>query len=102
MLKRTPGKWVWALSPEPEKFGRAGIFVEGEDGPPLTPKVGDMQLMSYAPEMHEMLCQISDELDEALSQGVITEGIREIVGKLADLLKEINVERQDRDEEVRR
>ena len=56
MLKRTPSKWTWDFSKDPETYGKPGIFVEGE-GKPLTPMMGDLQLMAYAPEMHEMLCE---------------------------------------------
>ncbi|MBQ7594673.1 MAG: hypothetical protein IJU48_10015 [Synergistaceae bacterium] len=101
MLKRTPGKWTWNFSFTPENYGKPGIFVEGE-GKPLTPMIGALQLMAYAPEMHEMLCEVIDELDEALTQGVITAGIHKIARKIVTLLEEIKVERQDTDKEARR
>lgn len=94
MLKRTPGKWLWAFSKAPETYGKPGIFVEGE-GEPLTPQIGDLLLMANAPEMYEMLWHVADELDEAVSQGVITPGIHTVIKKMYTLLKEINVERQD-------
>ena len=87
MLKRTPGKWRWALSPDPDKFGMAGIFVEGTDGPPLTPKVGDLQLMAHAPEMHELLYEVADEIGKAI-------GLEAVSQKIFALLEDINVERQ--------
>ena len=62
-------------------------------GEPLTPTVGDFQLVTNAPEMHELLHEVSDEIEEALHQGVITAGIYKIQRKIIALLKEINVER---------
>lgn len=94
MLKRTPGKWKWNFSRDPETYGKPGIFVEGEGGP-LAVMLGDLVLMENAPEMYEMLWQVSDELDKALKQGVITEGIHEIIRRISALLNDINVERQD-------
>ena len=61
MLKRTPGKWIWGLSQEPETLGKPGIFVEGE-GPELTPMIGDMVLMAAAPEMYELLWRVAEIL----------------------------------------
>ena len=65
-------------------------------GEPLTPTVGDLQLITNAPEMHELLHEVLDVLEEALTQGVITKGIYMIARKIAALLLEINVERTQR------
>ena len=105
MLKRTPGKWKWIVVPEGEGI-KAVIVVEDEndDNTPgmeeglkrITPTVGDYQLATNAPEMHELLWQVSEEIDEALHQGVITEGIYRVSRKITALLAEINVEREGR------
>lgn len=101
MLKRTPGKWGWTIVNEGNVL-KTVIIVKDEDeangtfefaGDPLKPTVGDLQLTTNAPEMHTLLHEIADEVDEALHQGVITEGIYKIRRKISALLAEINVER---------
>ena len=42
-------------------------------GEPLTPTVGDLQLATNAPEMHELLHEVLDEFDEAFTQKVIAD-----------------------------
>lgn len=52
------------------------------------------QLATNALEMHELLHEILDEFDEAVSQGaVLTDGLHRVHRKIPTLLKEINVER---------
>ena len=61
---------------------------------PLTPTVGDLQLATNAPEMHELIHEFVDEIDEAISQGgVFTEGLHKMRRKASALLQEINVDR---------
>ena len=100
MLKRTPGKWSWSFSQDPETRGKPGIFVEG-DGEPLIPQVGDLELMAHAPEMYELLCEVSDELGEAVHQGVITEGVYKIIRKVLALVSELGIERQESPAEIK-
>lgn len=52
MYKRTPGIWSWEY--DSKKQGYA-ILVESEKE--IHPTPGDMQLMSYAPDMHKLLWQ---------------------------------------------
>ena len=52
--------------------------------------------------MYELLWQVSEEIDEALHQGVITEVIYKVSRKITALLSGMNVERQDTDKEARR
>ena len=92
MFKRTKGKWYWDFSKDPETLGKPGIFVEGE-GPLLHVQVGDLQLMANAPEMYELLHEVSDELDNVFIFGTITKRLPAIAEKITALLKEINVER---------
>lgn len=61
MFKRTPGKWKWDFSREPDTFGKPGIFAEGDDSI-ISPTIGDMELMANAPEMHELLWRVADSL----------------------------------------
>lgn len=105
MLKRTPGKWKWTLIPKDGTL-RMVIVVEDDnhdegDLEPLMPTVGDFQLVTNAPEMYELLWQVSEEIDEALHQGVITEGIYRASRKILALLSEVNVERHDTKKEGR-
>lgn len=102
MLKRTPGKWGWTIVNGKGNTLKMVIVVKEETddnltfefaGEPLTPTVGDLQLVTNAPEMHEFIHEVVDEIDEALSQGVITEGIHKLRRKASALLAEINVER---------
>ena len=101
MLKRTPGKWSWIAIPEGGSMKMVTVVREENDdnltfdfaGEPLTPTVGDLQLVTNAPEMHELLHEVLDELDEALTQEVITAGIYKVARKIVALLQEINVER---------
>lgn len=101
MLKRTPGKWSWITVPE-GGIMKMVIVVKDEDddnmtfdfdGEPLSPTAGDLQLVTNAPEMHKLLHEVLDELDEALTQEVITAGIYKAVRKIVALLQDINVER---------
>ena len=103
MLKRTPGKWVVGFpDKDPEKPLSARICVDGTDGEePVIPTIGDLTLAASAPEMYELLWQVSEEIDEALHQGVITEGIYKVSRKITALLSGMNVERQDTDKEAR-
>ena len=72
---------------------------ESEDGlfnfdTPLNPTVGDLQLATNAPEMHELIHEFVDEIDYAISQGgIFTEGLHKMRRKASALLAEINVER---------
>ena len=104
MCKRTPGKWTWDFSKDPETYGKPGIFVEGE-GDPLTPMIGDLELMAHAPEMYEMLWKIIDCLNRGLTKGFFRKEenlVHGIIERVMPLLKDINVERQDTDKETRR
>jgi len=101
MFKRTPGKWGWTFASKGPDM-KIIIIVKNENesngtfdfaGEPLKPTVGDFQLVTNAPEMLDLLYETVDEIDEALSQGVITEGIHKIRRKASALLEEINVER---------
>lgn len=92
MFKRTKGKWSWNFSQDPETHGKPGIFVDG-DKPLLRVEVGDLQLMANAPEMYELLWEISDEIDNVLIFGTVTKGLPALAEKITTLLKEINVER---------
>ena len=91
MFKRTKGEWYWDFSKDPETLGKPGIFVEGE-GPLLHVQVGDLQLMANAPNMYELLHEVSDELDNVLSLKTITKGLPALAEKITALLQEINVE----------
>ena len=92
MYEHTTGKWYWDFSDKPETFGKPGIFIEG-DGPLLKVQVGDLQLMANAPEMHEMLWKVSEELGKVLTQGTITKDLPILAQEISSLLKKINVER---------
>lgn len=98
MFKRTLGKWDWIVVSEGEKL-KATIIVRNEndngilDGEPLEPTIGDYKLVTNAPEMHDLLYEVVDVIDEALAQGVITSDIHKICRKASALLAEINVER---------
>ena len=105
MLKRTPGKWRWDFSKAPETYGKPGIFIEGDEGEPLTPTMGDLELMAHAPEMHEALWKILDSLTKGLNTGAFPKDkslVYGIMKRITALLKEINVERHDIDKEARR
>lgn len=101
MLKRTPGKWNWTIVSGKDNTLKMAIVVneESEDGlfnfdAPLNPTVGDLQLVTNAPEMHELIHEFVDEIDDAISQGgVFTEGLHKMRRKASALLAEINVER---------
>ena len=93
MFKRTAGKWSWDFSNDPETLGKPGIFVD-DDTPLLKVQVGDLQLMANAPEMYELLWEVSDELDNVFSFGAITKNLPALAEKITNLLKEINVERK--------
>ncbi len=102
MLKRTPGKWDWTYLDGKGGTLKMVIVVKEETddnltfefaGEPLTSTVGDLQLVTNAPEMHEFIHEVVDEIDGALSQGVITEGIHKLRRKASALLAERNVER---------
>lgn len=102
MLKRTPGIWEWVITRGKDNTLKMVIIVKEEEddnlkldfaGEPLKPTVGDLQLVTNAPEMHELLYEVNDEIEEALHQGVLTEGIYKIRRKITALLAEINVER---------
>ena len=102
MLKRTPGKWDWTNVAGKDGLLRTIIVVRSEnDGglfdcieEPLRPTTGDFQLVTNAPEMHELIHEFVDEIDEAISQGgVFTEGLHKMRRKASALLQEINVER---------
>lgn len=54
---------------------------------------GNARLIAHAPEMYELLCEVSDELGEAVHQGVITEGIYKVIRKVLALVSELNIER---------
>ena len=92
MFKRTKGKWSWNFSHDPETLGKPGIFVD-DDKPLLCVEVGDLQLMANAPEMYELLWEISDEIENVLIFGTVTKGLPALAEKITTLLKEINVER---------
>lgn len=101
MFKRTPGKWGWTIASKGSDL-KIIIIVKDENedngtfdfaGEPLKPTVGDFQLTTNSPEMHELIHEVIDELDEAFSQGVLTEGLYKIRRKASALLEEINVER---------
>ncbi len=92
MFKRTSGNWYWDFSDNPETLGKPGIFVEGE-GELRRVEIGDLQLMANAPEMYELLWEISDEIDNVLIFGTVTKGLPALAEKITTLLKEINVER---------
>lgn len=94
MLKRTPGKWIWAFSKDPDTRGKPAIFVEGADGEPLTPTIGDLELMAHAPEMHEMLYKVEEELARAIAYRNLTQGIYDVSEQVSRLLGDINVKRQ--------
>ena len=94
MFKRTKGNWCWDFSREPETLGKPGIFVDG-DKPLLQVQVGDLQLMANAPQMYELLWQVSDELDNVFIFGAVTKGLPALADKISALLKEINVERTE-------
>ena len=104
MLKRTPGKWSWITIPEGDTMKMVIVVRDENDdnmtfdfaAEPLTPTVGDLQLVTYAPEMHKLLHEVLDELDEALTQEVITAGIYKVARKIVALLQDINVERDKR------
>ena len=99
MLKRTPGKWTWGFSKDPETYGKPGIFIEGDEGEPLTPTIGDLELMAHAPEMYEALWMISNSLTRGLNTGAFPKDkslVYGIMKGITALLKEINVERQDK------
>ncbi len=103
MLKRTPGKWGWTIVNGKGNTLKMVIVVKEETddnltfefaGEPLIPTVGDLQLATNSPEMHEFIHEVIDEIDEALSQGfTLPNGIHEIRRKASALLAEINVER---------
>ncbi len=102
MLKRTPGIWDWTITSGKDNELKMVIVVKEEKDDslkfdfaeePLKPTVGDLQLVTRAPKMHELLYEANDEIEEALHQGVLTEGIYRIRRKISALLAEINVER---------
>ena len=103
MLKRTPGIWDWIITSGKDNRLKMVIVVKEEesdnltfdfDGEPLNPTVGDLQLVTNAPEMHELIHEFIDEIDYAISQGaVFTEGLHKMRRKASALLQEINVER---------
>ncbi len=103
MLKRTPGKWDWTIVDGRNGELKMVIVVKEEEsdnltfdfaGEPLKPTVGDLQLATNAPEMHELIHEFVDEIDDAISQGgVFTEGLHKMRRKASALLQEINVER---------
>lgn len=106
MLKRTPGKWGWTIVDGGDGTLKTVIVVKDENddnmtfdfaGEPLKPTVGDLQLATNAPEMHELIFEFIDEVDEAISQGgIFTEGFYKMRRKASALLAEINVERDKR------
>lgn len=57
MYKRTPGKWSWEYNSEKKGYALCVDPLRTEDGEVLHPTLGDLQLMSYAPEMHNLLWQ---------------------------------------------
>ena len=101
MLKRTPGKWGWTITHGKDNVLKMVIVVKQEnDGglfdseEPLKPTVGDLQLATNAPEMHSLIWEFVDEIDEAISQGgIFTEGLHKMRRKASALLEDINVER---------
>lgn len=91
MLKRTPGKWEWTVIREGDSY-KTAIVVRGiPDGEPLKPTIGDYQLVVNAPAMYELLWEIHDRLKDTLPD--------EMRDRILGLLKEINVERQEKQEE---
>ena len=95
MFSRTQGNWTWAFSEAPETRGQPGIFVDdcGEDNSPLTPSIGDLRLMAYAPAMNERLWHTLNELNQITflvpSEKIV--GLTEIYEKIGKLLAAINV-----------
>lgn len=91
MFKRTPCKWDWTVIQARDSF-KTTIIVRGmPDDPPLKPTIGDYQLVVNAPEMYELLWEIHDRLKDILPD--------EMRDRISGLLKEINVERQNEQEE---
>lgn len=70
---------------------KPGILVEGA-GEVLIPQVWDLKLIAHAPEMYELLCEVSDELGEAVQEGVITPGVYKVIRKVLALMSELNIE----------
>ena len=93
MFKYTSGEWSWGLSKDPKTFGSPAIFVNTEVMEAA--QVGDMVLMAHAPVMYELLWEVADEINEALSQGVITSGIYKAARKINALTSDMNVERHN-------
>lgn len=102
MLKRTPGKWSYGIIEKGNNLIEAIVVKNGNDrngtfefvNQPLIPTLGDFHLTANAPDMHELIHEVVDEIDAALPQGgVFTQGLRKIRRKASALLEEINVER---------
>ena len=104
MLKRTPGKWKWDFSKDPETFGKPGIFVEGK-GELSSVQLGDLVLMAHAPEMYETLWEVVDSFNSALNKGFLQKDKKDIIyiaEKISILLRNINVERQNKNKEAQK
>ncbi len=84
MYKRTPGKWSWEYDSEKKCYALCIDPLRTEDGEVLHPTPGDMQLMSYAPEMHNLLWQAAYYLNFPYSM--------ECWQKILQTLADINVE----------
>ncbi len=109
MLKRTPGKWSYAIIEKGNNLIEAIVVKNGNDrngtfefvNQPLIPTLGDFHLTANAPDMHELIHEVVDEIDAVVDEidaalpqgGVFTQGLRKIRRKASALLEEINVER---------
>ncbi|MBQ3447265.1 MAG: hypothetical protein IJG37_06465 [Synergistaceae bacterium] len=54
---------------------------------------GNARLIACAPEMYGLLCEVSDELGEAVQEGVITPGVYKVIRKVLALESELDIER---------
>lgn len=99
MLKRTPGSWRWKIkfyTDEKYKNQLIAILNENTDDPHIV--CGDISLMRYVAEMHDLLYEVKDELDKAISDKRSTTGIETLLEDVSYLLKAIDVERPKEDQ----